>query len=138
MEDATYHLAASSQSVRHSVRRAIHERHELRSFNPTSAHEIPDTSNAGLLRTPLLEIANAFPHSAKAQCRNDFLAMRVSTHQDHKRAHNQEHDEQSKEQAQLHTNPEFRRRKQLAPQAQLAKRDDEVDQQGNRPCRRQP
>ncbi|ONY75055.1 hypothetical protein A8F72_20360 [Burkholderia cenocepacia] len=33
MEDAAYHLAASSQSVRHSVRRAIHRRHQLRSFN---------------------------------------------------------------------------------------------------------
>ncbi|MBU9515150.1 hypothetical protein KTE64_22360, partial [Burkholderia multivorans] len=31
--DAAYHLAASSQSVRHSVRRAIHRRHQLRSFN---------------------------------------------------------------------------------------------------------
>ncbi|WP_436968397.1 ABC transporter substrate-binding protein, partial [Burkholderia multivorans] len=30
---AAYHLAASSQSVRHSVRRAIHRRHQLRSFN---------------------------------------------------------------------------------------------------------
>ncbi|WP_253195444.1 integrase core domain-containing protein, partial [Burkholderia cenocepacia] len=33
LEDAAYHLAASSQSVRHSVRRAIHRRHQLRSFN---------------------------------------------------------------------------------------------------------
>ncbi|CDN61778.1 transposase [Burkholderia cenocepacia H111] len=30
LEDAAYHLAASSQSVRHSVRRAIHLRHQLR------------------------------------------------------------------------------------------------------------
>uniref|UniRef100_UPI00296AED36 hypothetical protein n=1 Tax=Paraburkholderia terrae TaxID=311230 RepID=UPI00296AED36 len=33
LEDAAYYLAAGSQSVRHSVRRAVHERHELRSFN---------------------------------------------------------------------------------------------------------
>ncbi|WP_241021452.1 ATP-binding protein, partial [Burkholderia sp. Ac-20344] len=31
--DAAYHLATSSQSVRHSVRRAIHRRHQLRFFN---------------------------------------------------------------------------------------------------------
>ncbi|MFP4897211.1 hypothetical protein ACLFKU_42410, partial [Paraburkholderia sp. EG304] len=31
--DAAYYLAAGSQSVRHYVRRAVHERHELRSFN---------------------------------------------------------------------------------------------------------
>jgi hypothetical protein len=30
LEDAAYHLAASSQSVRHSVRRALHLRHQLR------------------------------------------------------------------------------------------------------------
>jgi putative transposase len=36
LEDAAYHLATSSQSLRHSVRRAVHERHELRSFNGLS------------------------------------------------------------------------------------------------------
>jgi transposase-like protein len=44
LEDAAYHLAASGQSVRHSVRRAVHQRHQLRLFTATSAHEIPDTS----------------------------------------------------------------------------------------------
>ena len=33
LEDAAYHLATGSQSVRHSVRRAIHRRHQLRFFN---------------------------------------------------------------------------------------------------------
>ncbi|MBR7911233.1 hypothetical protein, partial [Burkholderia vietnamiensis] len=58
--DAAYHLAASSQSVRHSVRRAIHRRHQLRSFNrpqhtkfltrpsrPVEAARIPEAMAAG-------------------------------------------------------------------------------------------
>ncbi|MBR8261712.1 hypothetical protein KDW67_17185, partial [Burkholderia cenocepacia] len=69
--DAAYHLAASSQSVRHSVRRAIHRRHQLRSFNrpqhtkfltrPVQAHAARASSamtqQKGALVAPLFSCA---------------------------------------------------------------------------------
>jgi hypothetical protein len=44
LEDGACHVETGSQSIRHSVRRAIHECPALKLSKPTSAHRIPDTS----------------------------------------------------------------------------------------------
>jgi putative transposase len=44
-----YYTETGGQSVRHPVRRTIHERLALRFFNPTSVHRISDTTRADLL-----------------------------------------------------------------------------------------
>lgn len=44
LEDATDYVEAGSQSVRHLVRRTLHERIALSLFNPTSAHKTSNTS----------------------------------------------------------------------------------------------
>ena len=45
LKDATDYMEAGSQSVRHPVRRTLHECAALRLFNPTSAHKTLDTSH---------------------------------------------------------------------------------------------
>ncbi|MBR8265036.1 hypothetical protein KDW67_34245, partial [Burkholderia cenocepacia] len=54
---AAYHLAASSQSVRHSVRRAIHRRHQLRSFNRPQHTKFLTRPDVGSLPKPKIAIS---------------------------------------------------------------------------------
>ncbi|WP_256858237.1 hypothetical protein [Burkholderia cenocepacia] len=92
MEDAAYHLAASSQSVRHSVRRAIHRRHQLRSFNRPQhtkfltrpenlLHIYADPGSGALLGASMLltqgeHLAHLIAWAIQAkQTVNDLLAM---------------------------------------------------------------